>query len=465
MLLLFPNKEPTGLPSRKTEIRQITLNESRPWFHVPGSSRKTHWTRDADRLVLVCVSWTTSLVEGSASAMQARLREIDLRTMDKEAILQEVERDIEVGVSEEELKSSLGVVLGHKRRIDELRASGDLPVAFKRCKFEHRLELVPGVLASLRPGFVRRHNVFSHVLWVPDPIPTTVPSEVLTRENAVTLTLPIVPKPRVFLYWVGTEAQLSTFVTVPKWEKVGVSRLALGHGTQFAVHKDTKWFVSKHGFWRKTGKEAMEKLPGPPLGLSDEFLVAVSSKGLHVLSGDRRIPQQQFCFQSNKWLVADKEKARNASYIVHRGTSATFFDDTKLLVTGGKVFAERMAHTFDLFTNERSALPGMLEARAQHCCVGLPDGRVMVLGGNGNSGHKLRSCEFFDGIGWTEAPSLLHPRANFATFVERSHLIVFGGHRTTELLDLRNLNQGWVSLGRLEMPSGSVIAPCPGSSA
>ncbi|MCA9269890.1 MAG: hypothetical protein KDA41_15525, partial [Planctomycetales bacterium] len=50
-------------------------------------------------------------------------------------------------------------------------------------------------------------------------------------------------------------------------------------------------------------------------------------------------------------------------------------------------------------------------ARWGHAAVGLPDGRLLIVGGNGDDG-PLASCEYFDGKKSSEAPALPEPAAD-----------------------------------------------------
>ncbi|MGE5060335.1 MAG: Kelch repeat-containing protein, partial [Betaproteobacteria bacterium] len=109
--------------------------------------------------------------------------------------------------------------------------------------------------------------------------------------------------------------------------------------------------------------------------------------------------------------------------IERRGHTATLLEDGKVLIVGGDNQSGMIsqAEIFDPASQGVSLSAASIVARTDHTATKLPDGRVMVIGGQGQNG-SLTSTEIYDPMtaSFTSGPSLTTPRS---------------GHTSTVLLD------------------------------
>jgi N-acetylneuraminic acid mutarotase len=80
--------------------------------------------------------------------------------------------------------------------------------------------------------------------------------------------------------------------------------------------------------------------------------------------------------------------------------TATLLDAGRVFVAGGYTRREQVApqascEIFDVASNEWRRAAAMNEGRAEHAAVRLPDGTVLVVGGQGRSGDALDTAELF----------------------------------------------------------------------
>ncbi|MDP9373008.1 MAG: zf-HC2 domain-containing protein, partial [Chloroflexota bacterium] len=122
-----------------------------------------------------------------------------------------------------------------------------------------------------------------------------------------------------------------------------------------------------------------------------------------------------------------------------RGHAATPLADGQVLVVGGGAGGSRMsgatltsAERYDPATDRWSSAGAMRTARAGPTAVLTPDGRVLVVGGNGNTrfGAPLDAVERYDPAtgDWSPAPSLVSSRAGHTvTVLASGDVLVAGG--------------------------------------
>src|SRR5262249_6464354 len=118
------------------------------------------------------------------------------------------------------------------------------------------------------------------------------------------------------------------------------------------------------------------------------------------------------------------------------GHSATVLADGRVLVAGGvgaRGAALKAAELFDPARGQWSATGSMVDARVGHQAVRLADGRVLVTGGELRTGGATRAlayCELFDPAtgSWTPTGSLGTARKGHqATLLPDGRVLVTGG--------------------------------------
>src|SRR5436309_250618 len=125
------------------------------------------------------------------------------------------------------------------------------------------------------------------------------------------------------------------------------------------------------------------------------------------------------------------QQAIGGSRIERSGHTATRLPNGKILIVGGENAngSVRDSEIFDPASKAFSAATGLLTARADHTATSLPDGRLLVIGGRA-SGRLLESTEFYDSETGTFAsgPGLNQARAGHtATLLPDGRIVVVGG--------------------------------------
>jgi hypothetical protein len=122
--------------------------------------------------------------------------------------------------------------------------------------------------------------------------------------------------------------------------------------------------------------------------------------------------------------------------------TATLLLDGRVLVTGGDLGSDAVpralatAELYDPATGTWTATGSMLQGRYRHTATLLPDGRVLVAGGNVNSSQQLRArcclatAELYDPATgtWTATGNLIAPRVDhIASVLPDGTVLVAGG--------------------------------------
>jgi DNA-binding CsgD family transcriptional regulator len=155
-------------------------------------------------------------------------------------------------------------------------------------------------------------------------------------------------------------------------------------------------------------------------------------------------------------------------------TATLLLDDTVLVVGGASIVSTgglhplRSTERYDPSNESWSATGNMATSRISHTATLLPDGRVLVTGGQDRAGNALASVELYDpGSGsWTTTESMAVGRAlHTATLLSDGRVLVAGGRsgfHAAETLDSAELydpdSDSWTSTAPMERARGGQTA-------
>ncbi|HEV7675475.1 MAG TPA: kelch repeat-containing protein [Candidatus Angelobacter sp.] len=146
------------------------------------------------------------------------------------------------------------------------------------------------------------------------------------------------------------------------------------------------------------------------------------------------------------------------------GHSATLLPNRKVLIAGGlagRVFEGgpgivATAEIYDPATGRFMPGPSMRTPRTGHAAVLLPNGKVLVAGGEESDEHGLASAEIFDPAAnkWTATGSMLNPRiARSAVVLKDGRVLVTGGGNGRNLAEIYDPASGvWHATGNMTAP-------------
>ena len=167
-------------------------------------------------------------------------------------------------------------------------------------------------------------------------------------------------------------------------------------------------------------------------------------------------------------LTGSLKTPRNGSH------TATLLPNGKVLVAGGLhiIFADstlKSAELYDPTTGTWTATGSLKEARSNHTATLLPNGKVLVAGGDVGSGFQLNGAELYDSATgtWTPTGSLNAGRfRHSATQLPSGQVLLAGGYGEINgvfslLLDTELYDPAtgiWTNTGRLNAIHGSPTA-------
>jgi hypothetical protein len=114
--------------------------------------------------------------------------------------------------------------------------------------------------------------------------------------------------------------------------------------------------------------------------------------------------------------------------------------DGRVLVAGGANSSGLLdsAELYDPSSGTWAATPVMVHPRGDHTATLLPDGIVLVVGGDGRQpGQRLADTELYDPSRgtWTAGPNLAHGRAvHMATLLPNGMVLVTGGEGLSDVV-------------------------------
>jgi N-acetylneuraminic acid mutarotase len=142
--------------------------------------------------------------------------------------------------------------------------------------------------------------------------------------------------------------------------------------------------------------------------------------------------------------------------------TATLLPNGQVLVAGGETNSFQSVNSAEVYNPATGLWSGTVSlntAREGHTATLLPNGQVVVAGGySSTSAASVASAELYDYVSttgsWTSTSSLSSPRVNHtATLLPNGFVLVVGGNTTTTSTSLYNPANGtWTPAGNLNTP-------------
>ena len=195
------------------------------------------------------------------------------------------------------------------------------------------------------------------------------------------------------------------------------------------ISRHTVSYPSELGSWRASATMAQARRWHASTVLKDGRVLVAGGTGA---SGQALATAELYDPATGKWTAVPSMNTARLS-----GHTATLLASGKVLVMGGMVNATdatNAAEIFDPATLKWTAVANIgVSARRQHQATLLLDGTVLVSGGLNNSSQYLSSAEIYSPVAdsWTTVGNLLTLRANHAAVLLPNGKVVIAGGETS----------------------------------
>jgi len=160
-------------------------------------------------------------------------------------------------------------------------------------------------------------------------------------------------------------------------------------------------------------------------------LVVGGNARLLVVGGNGRLPTSAEVWDPATASFSPAGSLAEARY----DHTATLLPDGRVLVTGGEIGkpSKRGAHSAEVWDPTTAAFSpagSLKKPRSRHTTTLLPDGRVLIVGGSNNESRRIRSAEVWDPATASLGPagSLAEARgAHIATLLPDGRVLIVGG--------------------------------------
>ena len=289
------------------------------------------------------------------------------------------------------------------------------------------------------------------------------------------------PVPQVSASWTATgnmiDARVNHTATLLPNGKV----LVAGGNSGSVLLATAELYDPSSGSWTATGKMNGIRTAHTATLLADgKVLVAGGADSIGETSVNAVATAELYDPATGSWTTTAPMIEARAHH------TATLLADGKVLVAGGSGSGSgsdslATAELYDPATGSWTETGPMIEARTRHTATLLPDGRVLVAGGDSSSGPQLASAELYDpGTGsWSATGTMVRDHAgHMATLLPDGRVLVLGGssavapEATAELYDpstgswaaTANMNGEHLGGTATLLEDGSVLVAGGGSS-